>query len=141
MKKRGDEKLGEGYCAEVYGIWSKFSQINFDKLPSKFALKANHGCKMNLLVMNKEGFMQHRLNYAKYITEKWRKINYFDFSLETQYKHIKKKLYAEKLRDLKEGCFSCDYQIHCFSGEPVFAEIMPPVKSVPYNGSKGDTVL
>lgn len=134
VKNWVDERLGKGYCAELYGVWEKFDDIDFSSLPDKFALKANHGWKMNLFIMNKESFLDNKKEYAKSVISKWMKVNYFDFSLEPQYKNIKKRLFAEKLREMNKFGFSCDYQIHCFNGEPTFIEIMPPPMSVPYKG-------
>ena len=38
---------------EVGGPWSSFDEIDFQKLPVSFVLKATHGCKMNYIVENK----------------------------------------------------------------------------------------
>lgn len=134
VKNWVNDKLGKGYCAELYGIWKEYKEIDFSTLPDKFAIKANHGWKMNLFVLNKENFSKTKSDYAKSTTEKWIQTNYFDFSLEPQYKNIEKRLFAEKLREMNNGNFDYDYQVHCFNGEPKLIEIMPPPLSVPFRG-------
>ena len=37
------EKVGEEYLVPLLGIWNNFNDIDFDKLPNQFVLKANHG--------------------------------------------------------------------------------------------------
>ena len=45
--------IGEKYLVSLLGVWNKFSEIDFDKLPQKFVLKANHGCGWNVVVIDK----------------------------------------------------------------------------------------
>ena len=37
------EKIGEEYLIPLLGVWDRFDDIDFDKLPDKFMLKVNHG--------------------------------------------------------------------------------------------------
>ena len=48
------KKIGEKYIIPLIGVWDSFAQIDFKKLPKKFVLKVNHGCKMNIIVKNKD---------------------------------------------------------------------------------------
>ena len=36
------EKIGEEYLIPLLGVWDRFDDIDFDKLPDKFMLKVNH---------------------------------------------------------------------------------------------------
>ena len=50
------KKIGEKYMIPLLGVWNKFNDIDFNKLPNKFVLKCNHGSNMNLRVLNKNKF-------------------------------------------------------------------------------------
>ena len=42
VKKYVADKIGEQYIANTLGVWDKFEDIDFDKLPNQFVLKCNH---------------------------------------------------------------------------------------------------
>lgn len=37
------EKIGEQYLIPLLGVYDRFEDINFEKLPNKFVIKCNHG--------------------------------------------------------------------------------------------------
>ena len=47
------EKIGEKYLIPLLGVWDKFDDIDFEKLPNQFVLKANHGSGWNIIVKDK----------------------------------------------------------------------------------------
>ena len=47
------EKIGEEYLIPIIGVFDKFEDIDFNKLPSKFVLKTNHASSTNVLVEDK----------------------------------------------------------------------------------------
>lgn len=47
------EQIGEEYLIPLLGAWGSAQEIDFDSLPDKFVLKTNHGCRMNLIVKDK----------------------------------------------------------------------------------------
>jgi len=122
VKAYAASKIGKHHSAEIYGIYDNFDDIDFSVLPSQFALKANHGWRMNILVQNKR-FIYNNRKDVKNITNQWLKTDYSLFSLEPQYKNIKRKLFIESLREYKPDNIRNDIQIHCFNGEPVFIEL------------------
>lgn len=113
-------KIGANHTAELYGIYDNFREIDFSVLPDEFALKANHGWKMNIFVKNKNFIYKNYKNIQK-ITDEWLKINYEEFSIEPQYRNIKRKLLIEQLRN--DDQFRNDIQVYCFNGEPKFIEL------------------
>ena len=123
-KKWCQEKLGNDLCAELYGEWKKFDDIDFNALPDKFALKVNHGWKMNLLILNKAEFIRTKKNQTRKMINEYLKINYYDFSLEPQYINIERKVFAEKLRSIDSSSVQ-EYQVHCMNGEPKLIEVSP----------------
>ena len=42
VKKIVADRIGEKYIIPVLGIWDKFEEIDFDKLPNQFVLKCTH---------------------------------------------------------------------------------------------------
>ncbi len=107
------EKVGEEYLIPLLGVWDCFEEIEFDKLPKSFVLKANHGCGYNYIVRDKS-----TLDYedAKYKFKKWMSENFAYHSLELQYKHIPHKIIAEEYVENGEGELD-DYKIFCFNGK------------------------
>lgn len=99
----------------IGGPWSNIEEIEFDKLPSSFVIKATHGCKMNYLVPDKEKF---DLNDCKKNIKKWLKITYGTYSIEPHYLEIFPRVYAEKY--LKEIDGLIDYKFHCINGKVEF---------------------
>ena len=43
--------IGNDFVIPTLGVYDKFDDIDFNVLPDKFALKVNHGWKMNLLIL------------------------------------------------------------------------------------------
>lgn len=99
----------------VGGPWEKIEDVEFDKLPNKFALKATHGCKMNYLVSKKE-----KMDKNKCVKEmsRWLKTTYGTYSMEPHYVTIPHRIYAEEYLDDVDQLV--DYKFHCANGEPLF---------------------
>ena len=115
-------KIGKNHSAELYGIYDNFEEIDFSVLPEKIAIKANHGWRMNIFVQNKS-FIYKNYKQLVQITRKWLNTNYEDFSLEPQYRNIKRKLFVEQLRETKDKIRCNEFQIYCFNSVPVYCEI------------------
>ena len=121
------EKIGEKYLIPLLGIYNKFEDINFEKLPNQFVIKCNHGKGYIIIVKNK---YQLNLNEAKKKIEKWMNINYaYQSSIELQYRDIKHKIIIEKYID-DNNLHLKDYKISCFSGRPNFIWIDSEKNSV-----------
>ena len=110
------EKIGEEYLIPLLGVWDRFDDIDFDKLPDKFMLKVNHGAGWNIAVQDKSKFDKAD---AKRKIESWLKLNYCYLmgGLDVQYIHIKPRIIAEKFIENGGGDLY-DYKIFCFNGEP-----------------------
>lgn len=114
------DTIGEAYNVPLLGVWDTFDEIDFDKLPKKFVLKANHGCGFNIIIKNKESM--NKLN-VKYKINRWMKMNYAMFFCELQYYNISRKIIAEQyLEQLDGGLY--DYKFHCINGKPLFCEVI-----------------
>lgn len=109
------EKIGEQYLIPLLGVWDKFDEINFDLLPDRFVLKANHGSGYNIIVDNKKTM---DFSVAKEKFNRWINTNFaFVFGFELHYKDIPPKIIAEKYMAAENGKMF-DYRFYCFDGQP-----------------------
>lgn len=97
---------------KCYGVWDSASEIDWDALPDKFALKINHGCGYNLFCRDKSTF-DRKAASAK--LDYWLHKPYG--FLETHYLKIEPKIFAEEFLD-DMGNHPVDYRIYCFHGRP-----------------------
>lgn len=110
------EKIGEEHLTKHYGVWEHPEEIDFNRLPDKFVLKANNGSGRNILVTEKEN-----IDRAKTIIELkyWMDSNYMFEAFEMHYGDIKPCIIAEEYLDgMAETLY--DYNIFCFHGEPKY---------------------
>lgn len=113
------EKIGEEYLIPLLGAWDRFDDIDFDRLPDRFALKTNHGSATNIIVDDKSRL---DINDAREKFNFWMSINFaFQFGYQLQYRDIKRKIIAEEFID-NGGNDLFDYKIHCFNGVPEYIE-------------------
>lgn len=110
------EKIGEKYLIPNLGVWNKFDDIDFDKLPNQFVLKGNHGCGCNIIVKDKKTFDKED---ARKKFKKWLKTDYaFTNGFELHYSAIKPKIIAEKYIEAVDAA-AIDYKFICCDGEPI----------------------
>lgn len=110
------EKIGEEHLIPLLGVWDHFDEIDFDKLPEQFVLKANHGCSYNMIVKDKSKL---DLDAARKKFDRWLQTNYaFSAGLELHYMNIPPKIIAEQY--IEELGRLYDYKLMCFGGEVKF---------------------
>lgn len=108
------EKIGEEYLVPLLGVWDSFDEIDFDALPQRFVLKANHGCGWNLIVKDKS---QLDLKDAREKFNTWMGLNYaYCNGLELHYMHIQPKIIAEEYLENDHDDLR-DYKVFCFGGK------------------------
>lgn len=111
------EKIGEEYLVPLLGVYDSFDEIDFDGLPDRFVLKANHGSGWNIIVKNKAEFNKEK---AKRDMDYWMRTNFAYFGLELHYRDIEPRIIAEQyLEDNVPGDLP-DYKFLCFCGEPKY---------------------
>jgi len=110
LKKCGYENI----LNELYGVYDKASDINWDSLPNKFVLKCNHGAGFNIICEDK-----NNLNKKATIRKlnKWMKIDYSKRFNEKHYKNIPRKIISEKYLGNEKGRLPKHYNIFCFNGQ------------------------
>lgn len=112
------DKKCDAVLNEVYGVYRSVDEIDYDKLPNKFALKGTHGCGFNIICTDKSKLDIEKTNK---ILDKWLKTKYGYTWGEVHYNKMEPKIIAEKFIDGPEnGEALVDYKIHCFNGEPKF---------------------
>ena len=109
------EKIGAEYLIPLLGVWDSFDQIDFDKLPDQFVLKANHGSGWNIIVKDKRLL---DVEDARKKFEFWMKRNYAFKGFELHYANIPPKIIAEQYVEELERV--SDYKFMCFDGEVEF---------------------
>ena len=108
------KQLGEDYSIPLLGVWDSADEVDFDKLPKKFVLKATHGCEYNIICKDKSklDIEKTRLQLAKWLEE-----DFYMEEREPQYKDIKPRVVAEKYIEDESGQLR-DYKFYCAKGEP-----------------------
>ena len=111
------ERKGLGqYLNEIYGVWDKTDEVNWDLLPDKFVLKCTHGCGYNILCEDKK--LINSQDVMKRING-WLKEDFGAFNVEPHYSSLKGLIICEKFL----GGDIIDYKYFCFNGKLVFMYI------------------
>ena len=108
LKELGLDRL----LIKSYGVFEKFEDIDFDKLPNAFVMKCTHACAFNMIVRNKSKFDKEA---ARKQFKKWLKTNYGNMTCEKHYSPIKPQIIIEEyLGELEH--LPVEYKIHVFNG-------------------------
>ena len=116
------ETITERGCPELlidlYGVWERVEDIDWDSLPNTFAIKCNHGSGYNILCTDKSTF---DIEHAKQLLGKWMKESYgVERAEQGIYSKIKRKIIAEKFIETADGKPPRDYRFFCSYGEVKF---------------------
>lgn len=108
------QAIGDRYLIPLLGVWERVEDIDFDKLPDQFVLKATHGSGWNIIVRNKKAM---DVAMVKNKLDCWlnRQFAYCD-ELELHYREIKPRIIAEQYMENHDGELH-DYKVWCFSGK------------------------
>ena len=100
---------------EIYGVWDNVEDIDWDKLPEKFAIKCNHGSGYNIICKDKKNF---DIEDAKAKLTRWMKESYGIARVEQGiYEKIKRKIIAERFIETADGRPPKDYKFFCSYGQ------------------------
>lgn len=116
-----EKKIGEQYLNELYAVYDNPEEMDFDGLPNKFIIKANHTNGHNLIVTNKEDLDKEKVikTFKKWLG----KNQYYRRGQEWAYKDIKPKIIIEKFLKEDDKNTLVDYKFYCFNGEPKFIDV------------------
>lgn len=107
--------IGEQYIIPTIGVWEKFEEIDFCKLPEQFVLKCTHDSGSSIVCKNKALFDTEN---AEKKLKKALKTNYYYEGREWTYKDVPPRILCEKYigGELEQSEEILDYKIMCFNG-------------------------
>ena len=113
VKKYVAEKIGEQYIIPTLGVWDRFDDIDFAKLPDQFVLKCTHDSGGLVICRDKSKF---DIKTARKKINRCLKHNYFWGCREWPYKNVKPQIIAEKYMSDSSYSELTDYKLMCFNG-------------------------
>ena len=114
VKEYIKEKIGEEYLIPTFGVYNKFDDINFDKLPEQFVIKCTHDSGGIVIVKDKSKFNYKK---AKKKINHCLNRNYFPNTREWPYKDVKPRIIVEKYMEDESGYELKDYKFFVFNGQ------------------------
>ena len=109
----------ENILTRLYGRWDNADEVDFDKLPNSFVLKATHGAGAVILVKDKKKL---DIEKTRYQLNSWLKMKIGLTTAEPHYLKQKPCIIAEEyLEDKKMEKYSSsiiDYKFWCLDGKP-----------------------
>lgn len=112
-------KIGYEYIIPTLGVWTKFDDIDFDKLPNKFVLKCTHDSGGLVICKDKSKL---DIAAAKRKIEHCLKRKYYYIHREWPYKNVPPRIIAEKYMTDNVNTSTNetlkDYKFYCFNGIP-----------------------
>lgn len=115
VKKYIANIIGEEYVIPTLGIYDKFEDINFRKLPKRFVIKCTHDSGGLVICKDKSKL---DIKSAKRKINKSLRRNYYYGGREWPYKNVKPRIIVEKYMEDDTSEDIKDYKFFCFDGEP-----------------------
>ena len=110
------EKQGLGnILTPLLAVYETADEIDFDKLPDRFALKSNTGAGHNIICTDKSKLDEDEV---RYIVTQWLKPIHYSES-ERHYNFIPPKVICEEFIDDGSGGFPTDYKFMCIRGKVI----------------------
>lgn len=114
-----EKGFGE-YLPKLIGVYESVNEIDFQKLPQKFALKCTHGAGFNVICKNKDKL---NIEKARKDLNKWIHTDFGISAGELHYSEMKPRIICEEFLDGLEDGVPIDYKFFCFNGKPKFLEV------------------
>lgn len=109
------EQIGEQYLIPTLGVYDKFEDIDFSKLPERFVIKCNHGSGYNIVVKDKSKL---DISAIRDEVNKWMHENFaFKYGAELYYRDISPKIIIEKFIENEPAKDLYKYKFWCFNGK------------------------
>ena len=106
--------IGEEYIIPTIGIYDKFENIDFEKLPQQFVMKCTHDSVGLVICKDKKNL---NIKEAKRKINQCLKVNYFNCWKEWPYKNVKPRIIIEKYMTNDDSDGINDYKFFCFNGK------------------------
>jgi hypothetical protein len=120
VKKYVADIIGDKYIIPTLGVWDKFDDIDFDKLPNQFVLKCTHDSGGIIICKDKSKF-DYKKARTKINTSL--KKNYYFAGREWPYKNVIPKIIAEEFMVEEKNADLKDYKIFNFNGKPKLIQV------------------
>ena len=137
VKQLVAEKIGEEYLIPTIGVWEKFEDIDFEKLPNQFVLKTTHDSGTVVICKDKQSFdmdaarkrINARIGY-----------NYYYHCREWPYKNAKPRIIAEEFMQDRDFPVLNVFKVFNFNnGEQIIQAIQndkTPLERIDYFDTK-----
>ena len=106
--------IGEDYIIPTLGVYDKFNEIDFEKLPNSFVIKCAHDSGGIVICPNKENF---DYTAAKKKIEKYQKRDFYLGWREWPYKNVPRRIIVEQYMEDKKTKELRDYKFFTFNGK------------------------
>lgn len=113
--------IGPEYIIPTLAAWDNPDEIDFNNLPNQFVLKCNHNSGTGMYICDDKSKMKEQSVRAT--LKKGIKKDYYLTGREWPYKHIKRKIIAEKYMVDESGTELKDYKVFCFNGVPMYVQV------------------
>lgn len=120
VKKYVANIIGEQYIIPTIGVWDRFEDIDFNKLPDQFVLKCTHDSGGLVICRNKDLF---DYELAREKINSCLKRNFYWQGREWPYKDVKPRIIAEQYMEDKKTGDLRDYKFYTFDGVAKALEI------------------
>jgi len=107
------EKIGAQHVTKAYQICDATSEVDWQTLPQRFVIKANHGSAMNIIVSDKD-----RLDIAETVSilDAWLARNFYFHLREWAYRDIRPGILIEENLSDYAGIAPIDWKFFTFEG-------------------------
>lgn len=114
VKKYVSNLIGKKYIIPTLGIYEKFDDIDFEKLPNQFVIKCTHDSGGLVICRDK---LELDMKIARKKINDRLKQNYFYIGREWPYKNVKPRIIVEKYLEEEPNKQLKDYKFFCFNGQ------------------------
>lgn len=123
VKKYVANIIGEEYIIPTLGVWDRFEDIDFDKLPKQFVLKTTHdGGSYGIVICKDKDVFDYKAA-KKTINRSLRRCSY-KVMREWPYKNVKRQIIAEEYLECMGNTDLIDYKFYCFNEQPLYCQVI-----------------
>jgi glycosyltransferase involved in cell wall biosynthesis len=120
------KKIGEKYVVPLYGVFGRYGEIDFSRLPAQFVLKPTHTSGDVFLCDDKSKVDYDQL---KRTINQWLRRQYYWVNREWHYKNITPRIICEKYLTNRSDTELKDFKFMCFHGEVKYCIVCANRKS------------
>jgi hypothetical protein len=112
--------LGAEVLTELYGVWDRVEEIDFDKLPDSFVLKVTTASAANIFCRDKS---QLDIDQVRSTLSSMLAKNHYLGAREWAYRDVRPRVIAEQFMLDELGRNPQDFKFFCFDGTPQFIQV------------------